>query len=187
MHMDGAAPDAQRRAQKKRKHKKLAAKGIGDQVTPPAVTKKQKRARAEVAGTDAPAVRAAVSKPKAAVDRPQLAASPPDEQAAALLASYVSECGSASYLEQEAFRPECFLTLAQPASLEQQLKAAVPEWRGTLARAAPDVPPGSPVVLIIAGAALVRSTRVFWWCILCVQDTDQSLTQPRISRLPARH
>jgi hypothetical protein len=93
----------------------------------------------------------------AAVDRPHLASLPPGEQAAALLASYVQQCGPASYLEQEAFGEEHLAFGAlPPLELQHKLKAAVPSWRDTLARAAPGTPPGSPVVMIVAGAALVR-------------------------------
>ena len=93
----------------------------------------------------------------AAVNRQQLAALPPGEQAAALLASYVLQCGPASYIEQEAFGEEHMAFRAQPPrELQHLLKAAVPSWRDTLARPAPDAPPGSPVVIIVSGAALVR-------------------------------
>ena len=98
----------------------------------------------------------------AAVDRPHLAALPPAEQCQALLASYVQQCGPASYIEQEAFGEEHWAFGAQPPrELQHKLKAAVPSWRDTLARAAPGAPPGSPVVIIVAGAALVRGGHFF--------------------------
>ncbi len=73
----------------------------------------------------------------------------------ALWASYQSECGG-SYLEEAAFAPEHVLALPPAPTLQGRLKAAVPSWQDTLARAPRDAPNGAPTVLVIAGAALVR-------------------------------
>jgi hypothetical protein len=155
--MDGDAPP--RKVKMKRNDKQRDAATLPETLEEqkPREKKRMRHENAETADAPAPRVSAAKPAKAAAADRPCLAALPADEQAAALLASYVAECGSASFIEEEAFKPECVLALSpkQP-SLEARLKTATPKWKDTLARAPPDVPTGSPVVLIIAGAALVR-------------------------------
>jgi hypothetical protein len=143
------------------KKKRTAQLGVGGDSEPEQNRKKkakqQKQLHEQRVDGASPLPPRSVAPKAAAVDRPHLAALPPGEQAAALLASYVQQCGPASYLEQEAFGEEHLAFGAQPPrELQHKLKAAVPSWRDTLARAAPGTPPGSPVVIIVAGAALVR-------------------------------
>ena len=80
----------------------------------------------------------------------------PLSRRSALLASYADDAGGASFLEAEAFDASRLVALPPGPSLQGRLKAALPTWRDTLARAPPDAPHGAPVVIVVAGAALVR-------------------------------
>jgi len=176
--MDGDAPP--RKVQKKRKDRQQDAATLPETLEKQKPRAKKSRHHENAETADAPAPRVSAAKPaKAAAARPRLAALSSDEQAAALLASYVAECGAASFIEEEAFKSECVLAFSpkQP-SLEAKLKTATPKWKDTLARAPHDVPTGSPVVLIIAGAALVRVATV-------VSNTH--MTQPTLFICSARH
>ena len=159
------------RVKKKKRTAQLAAGGDSEpyeEEAPGHDAKKQKKKKKakqqREEGVDGPSpLPPRTAAPKAAaVDRPHLAALPPAEQCQALLASYVQQCGPASYIEQEAFGEEHLAFGVQPPrELQHKLKAAVPSWRDTLARAAPGAPLGSPVVIIVAGAALVRGGPFF--------------------------